>query len=89
MCLTGTVQKRWPVEAAPHQVQDKLQILTVKALWPVMKALKENCKYRSCWQNLELALGWNCLSHSGRFDPGYWRRPVLQSALNSWKTTAF
>lgn len=77
----------------PHtfadQVQDKLQILTAKALWPVMKALKENCKYRSYWQNLDLALGWNFLSHSGRFDPWYWRRPVFQSILNSWETRSF
>lgn len=71
------------------QVQDKLQILTVKALWPVMKALKENCKYRSYWQNSDLALGWSSLSHSGRFDPGYWHGLVFQYILNSWKTRSF
>jgi len=90
--LAGPVQKRRPVEAAPafaDQVQDKLQILTAKALWPVMKALKENCKYRSYWQNSALASGWNSLSHSGRFDPCCWRRTVFRSILNSWKTRSF
>lgn len=71
------------------RVQDKLQTLPAKALWPVMKAHKENCKYWSCWQNSELALGWSCLSPSGRFDPRYWCRPVLQPASNSRKRDPF
>lgn len=39
------------------------------------KPLKENCKYRSYWQNSGLALGWNV---GGLI-------PVLQAAPNSWK----
>lgn len=45
--------------AAPRQTPD-----------PVTQALKESCKYRSCWQRAGLAQGCSGRSRSGRFGPG-------------------